>query len=151
MTVVERPLSADLERHLCRLGGLSADGDIDEPRFTIAEAAARTGLSAHTLRYYERIGLLDEVPRLDGGHRCYTTRAIGRAVFLARMRATGMPIAQLRTYVALIRDGAHTSPQRRAVLEAHRRHVVEQLDALRNALAIIDLKIDDYRIWEENP
>ena len=131
------------------MSGVEAGVDLDEPRFTIAEVVERTGVGAHTLRYYERVDLIDAVPRTPAGQRLYTARALGRVVFLARMRSTGMSIDRLRTYVSLIRDGEHTSPERRELLEQHRRDVTEQIATLQGALALLDLKIDDYRIWEE--
>jgi DNA-binding transcriptional MerR regulator len=134
---------------MCRMSGIEPGADLDEPMFTIAEAVGRTGVGAHTLRYYERVGLLDDVPRRPGGQRRFTPRSLGRIVFLARMRTTGMSIEQLRSYVAMIRDGERTSPDRRALLEDHRREVVERIAALQDALRLLDLKIDDYRIWEE--
>ncbi len=105
---------------------------------TIAEASERTGVSAHALRYYERIDLIDPIPRTPGGQRIYGEGDITRIVFLSRMRATGMPIEALRRYVDLIREGQHTSPQRRASLEAHRAEVVANIRMLNEALAILD-------------
>ncbi len=133
---------------MCRLARISDVHDIDEPALTIAETVERTGVSAHTLRYYERVGLIDPVPRSAGGTRLYTPRSLGRIVFLARMRSTGMSIDDLRTYVGLIRDGQDTSPQRRELLEAHRRDVTSKIANLQDAVSMLDLKIDDYRIWE---
>lgn len=116
---------------------------------TIAEASERTGVSAHTLRYYERVGLIDAVPRTSGGQRSYTPRDLGRIVFLSRMRATGMPVEALRRYVELIREGSHTSSDRRSLLEAHRAEVAERITILTDALTVLDNKIEEYHIWEQ--
>ena len=138
-----------LDQALCRLVDVPDGAAVDQPAFTISEAVDRTGVGAHTLRYYERVGLIDDVPRTGGGQRLYTLRSLGRIVFLSRMRATGMSIDSLRTYVELIRAGEQTSPERRELLEAHRRDVIERIATLQEAVAILDLKIDDYRIWEQ--
>ncbi|MBD3780882.1 MAG: MerR family transcriptional regulator [Micrococcales bacterium] len=118
----------------------------DETRtFTIAEASAATGLSAHTLRYYERDGLLlDAVERDASGHRRYTERDLGWLHLLTRLRATGMPIRELREYVALVRRGDGTEPERLALLVAHRDAVRAELAAAAEHLAIIEMKIGMY-------
>lgn len=116
----------------------------------IAAAAEAVGVSAHTLRYYERIGLLDAVPRRDGGQRAYTPTDLGRAVFVTRMRATGMPIVDLQRYVALVREGDGTEAERRAILEGHRARVRANLADLETCLDLLDRKIDTYRIWKDN-
>lgn len=112
---------------------------------TIAEAAAATGLSAHTLRYYERDGLLlDAVERASSGHRRYTERDLGWLHLLTRLRATGMPIREIREYAELVRQGESTEPQRLALLQAHRDAVRAQLAEAAEHLAAIEMKIDVY-------
>ena len=78
---------------------------LDTPvSLTIAEAAERTGLSPHTLRYYERDGLLlSGVGRSASGHRRYTEEDLGWIEMLTRLRATGMPIRDVRRYAELVR------------------------------------------------
>jgi DNA-binding transcriptional MerR regulator len=88
--------------------------------YTIDEAAARTGLSKHTLRYYEREGLLPPVGKAPSGHRRYTDDDIGWARFLQLLRATGMPIREAKEFVTLTWAGDHTIPQRVEVLSAYR-------------------------------
>lgn len=110
---------------------------------TIAEVAAHTGVSAHTLRYYERIGLLD-VARDTSGHRVYSASDYGRVVFLSRLRMTGMPIRDLQRYIALVAAGDDTVPQRREMLAAHRDAVRAQLAELQFALDAVEFKIASY-------
>jgi DNA-binding transcriptional MerR regulator len=113
---------------------------------TISDAAELTGLSAHTLRYYERAGLmLDPVERAPSSHRRYTEAEIGWVTLLTKLRATGMPIRRIREYAELVRAGDGNEAERLALLEAHREAVLEQLDAVRRNLAAIDYKIDFYR------
>lgn len=112
---------------------------------TIEEASERTGVSAHTLRYYERIGLLAEVPRGPGGHRRYTDADLGAVVFLTLLRQTGMSIRDMQRFVDLTRQGDHTIPQRVEVLSDHRERLVEQLALLNRHLRALDHKIGIYR------
>lgn len=117
----------------------------DSRTLTIAEAAAATGLTPHTLRYYERDGLLlDDVGRASSGHRRYTDRDLAWLHLLTRLRSTGMPIREIREYARLVREGDGTEPQRLAMLQAHRDAVRAQLAEAAEHLAAIELKIDVY-------
>lgn len=120
--------------------------ELDETAtLSIAETADRTGVTVHTLRYYERIGLLDGVGRDTAGYRFYTAADIRRVVFLTRLRMTGMPIRGLQRYVGLIGGGPSTEPERLAMLEAHRDAVRRQIQQLRVSLETVDHKIAAYR------
>ena len=113
---------------------------------TISDAARVTGVSAHTLRYYERAGLmLDAVERAPSSHRRYTDAEIRWVTLLTRLRATGMPIRRMRVYAELVRAGDGNEAERLALLEAHREAVLEQLEAMRSNLEAIEHKIDIYR------
>jgi len=113
---------------------------------SISDAAQLTGLSAHTLRYYERAGLmLDPVERAPSTHRRYSEAEIRWVTLLTKLRATGMPIRRIREYAELVRAGDGNEAERLALLEAHREAVLEQLDAIRRNLEAIDYKIELYR------
>ncbi len=112
---------------------------------SIAAAGKRTGVSPHTLRYYERIGLIDPVGRDDGGRRVYSDADLARVNFLRKLRSTGMPITRMQEYVRLVRMGPSTEPARLALLEEHRRHVLHDLEHLNDCLGAINFKIDRYR------
>src|ERR1044072_979403 len=113
---------------------------------TISDAADALGLSAHTLRYYERAGLmLDPVGRTAATHRRYTEEDLGWITLLTRLRGTGMPIRRLREYADLVRAGEGTEHERLALLEAPREAVLEQLEQVQRSLAAIETKIDFYR------
>jgi DNA-binding transcriptional MerR regulator len=112
---------------------------------SISDAAVATGVSAHTLRYYERAGLIDPVGRAGSTHRRYTEAEIEWVVFLTKLRATGMPIRRMRDYADLVRRGDGTEGERLALLEAHRATVRAQLDAAAANLAAIDTKIEIYK------
>jgi DNA-binding transcriptional MerR regulator len=113
---------------------------------SISDAALVTGLSVHTLRYYERAGLmLDPVERAPSSHRRYSESEIRWVTLLTKMRSTGMPIRRIREYADLVRAGDGNEAERLALLEAHREAVIEQLDAMRRNLDAIDHKIAIYR------
>lgn len=107
--------------------------------------ADRTGVSAHTLRYYERIGLILDVPRDDNGYRCYAEADIEWIGFLRQLKATGMPLKQMQCFADLRRQGDGTAKQRRELLEQHRQTVVAQVAALNDCLGMIDYKINKHR------
>lgn len=109
--------------------------------FTIGEVAATTGLSPDTLRYYERIGLIDAVHRGPNGHRRYDSDDLTWLEFLNRLRATGMPIVVMTRFAELRRQGASTLEQRRQILEDHQRLVEGRIDELGENLAAIRRKI----------
>ncbi len=111
---------------------------------TIQQVSDKTGLSEHTLRYYERIGLIESVDRAENGHRRYTEMDIGWIDFLKCLRATGMPVAQMKEYADLTRVGGHTIGARLELLREHRRTVLRQIEELQQYLAVVDHKIDYY-------
>ncbi|MGH9228097.1 MAG: MerR family transcriptional regulator [Acidimicrobiales bacterium] len=119
---------------------LPADGPQSLP---IAEAAERTGTTAHTLRYYERIGLLD-VPRDHAGRRRYTETELARVVFITRLRLTAMRIRDVQAYFRLVDAGPGNEAERLALLERHRSQVKDRLVELQAALDVIDFKIATY-------
>lgn len=123
---------------------------MDIELLTIEQVAERTGLSAHTLRYYERIGLLDPVGRATSGHRRYAAKDLAWIEFLTRLRATGMPIRHMQEFAALRRQGDTTIDKRRALLEAHQQMVQTHIEELQRNLEAISQKIEMYHQMEEN-
>ena len=112
---------------------------------TIAEAAQISGISAHTLRYYERAGLIGDVDRAESGHRRYSEEDLAWIHVLQCLRATGMPIRDIRRYADLARSGEDNLEARLALLEQHRAAVQAQLDEVRGHMAFIDRKIATYK------
>ena len=108
----------------------------------IQEVAQITGLSVYTLRYYERIGLLDNIERADSGHRRYNTDDLQWLQFLVYLRSTGMSIRQMQYCAELKRGGEATRPERLAFLEAHRLRVHEQIQKLEKFRDYTDRIID---------
>jgi DNA-binding transcriptional MerR regulator len=122
--------------------------DIDT-ELSIQQVAAVTQLSAYTLRYYERIGLLAAIGRASSGHRRYSNQDIAWINFLTRLRATGMPIREMQQFAELRRQGDRSLTQRRQLLEIHQQQVQQQLDELTQNLKVIQEKIQHYRDLEE--
>ena len=114
-------------------------------QLSVSEAVAATGLSAHTLRYYEKEMLLYEVPRDSGGRRYYTLELISAIKFISALRATGMSIQGIKDYIELYRRGQDTAQQRMALLQSHEEQVKEQLRETRASLDMIRKKIALYQ------
>ncbi|MCK8677018.1 MULTISPECIES: MerR family transcriptional regulator [Streptomyces] len=115
-----------------------------QDRYTISEVAAWTGLSAHTLRWYERIGLMPHVDRSHTGQRRFTNRDLDWLVFVGKLRLTGMPVAAMVRYAELVRAGESTFEERRELLETTRRDVLARIAELNGTLAVLDHKIGFY-------
>lgn len=114
--------------------------------YSIGEAARKTGLGIHTLRYYESEGVLvDEPQRSTTGRRRYTDNDIEWLTVCRRLRETGMPVADLCQYAALLREGTTTEHERLNLLTDHRAKVIDSINQLKSNLELIDLKIDAYR------
>jgi DNA-binding transcriptional MerR regulator len=113
---------------------------------TIAEAAAELGLTADTLRYYERDDLLlRPVPRSSSGHRRYAADDLRWIQLVTRLRATGMPIRDVRRYADLVRAGDGNEAERLELLHAHRDIVLARLAEVNQHLDAIDTKIALYQ------
>lgn len=115
-----------------------------QDRYTISEVVAFTGLTAHTLRWYERIGLMPHVDRSHTGQRCFSNRDLDWLAFVGKLRLTGMPVADMVRYAELLREGEHTFEERQELLEATRRDVKTRIVELQDTLAVLDFKIDFY-------
>jgi DNA-binding transcriptional MerR regulator len=110
---------------------------------TVQETAARTGLSEHTLRYYERAGLLRSVRRDDSsGHRRYSPEDVARISTLACLRATGMPLDGMRRYFTLAARGRSAAGELRALLEEQEGALEERMREMRRHLDYVRRKIE---------
>lgn len=119
-------------------------------QFTIQQVAVTTGLSVHTLRYYERIKLIIPVERAANGHRRYSTEDVERIKLLNRLLATKMPLDQARRYAQLFMEGDSSVQDRTVVLQAHRERVMNQIKELHETLAVIDRKLMTYQAKTRN-
>ncbi|MGC0274096.1 MerR family transcriptional regulator [Pseudactinotalea sp. Z1739] len=117
-------------------------------RESIGEVAHRTGIPVETLRFYDRSGLLGDLPRTAGGHRAFDAAALGLLDVVIRLRRTGMPVSQVRDFVALVRTDTDRAG-RIEILRAHRARVVDQISQLQGDLGVIDWKISAYTAAEQ--
>ncbi len=113
----------------------------------IGDVASRTGRSVHAIRWYEAQGLMPGVARDNGGRRVYSEHHVGWLDLMDRLRCTGMSIAQMREYTALVKQGSSTLKQRRALLAAHRARVQENIARWTEAQTLIDAKLEFYDEW----
>ena len=119
--------------------------DIQKEKLTIQEVAKATGLTAHTLRYYERIGLIHPINREENTRRCYTVDDVGWIDFLLKLRATGMSIKDMQRYAELQRQGEETLPERVEMLKSLRDKVESHMNEMNEHLKLIYYKIDYYQ------
>lgn len=117
------------------------------PQLRIGELAGRTGRSVHAIRWYEAQGLLPGVVRDAAGRRLYGERHVGWLELMERLRSTGMSIAQMRAYTALVMQGRRTLPQRQQQLSAHRAQVEARIAEWKAALKELDRKLAFYADW----
>jgi DNA-binding transcriptional MerR regulator len=116
-----------------------------EPRLSIGQAAERTGLSVHALRFYEREGLLvTPVHRGTDGRRVYTEWDLEWLEVCVRLRASGMPLTAIRRYADLVRQGEGNEEDRLSLLRQHQQHVTAQIAELTECLNLITFKIRLY-------
>src|SRR5436305_6718279 len=112
---------------------------------TVGEAAVKVGLSVHTLRWYEQEGLVAPVGRDTAGRRRYSPDDLDWLQLLTRLRATGMPVREMRRYAELVRSGPGTNADRLRLFEEHRQRVLERIAELQRDLDAINRKIEYYR------
>ena len=115
-----------------------------QDRYTISEVVDLTGLTAHTLRWYERIGLMPHIDRSHTGQRRYSNRDLDWLDLVGKLRLTGMPVADMVRYAELVREGDHTYGERYELLEQTRRDVLSRIAELQDTLAVLDRKIAFY-------
>ena len=110
----------------------------------ISEVSEQCGISADTLRYYERIGLLPPVNRSDSGIRDYSDLDVRRVEFIKCMRTAGLPVEVLIKYYQLVQQGDDTIEDRKAILLEHRAEVEARMAELQKTLDLLDYKIGFY-------
>ena len=113
--------------------------------YTIQEAAEEMHVSAHTLRYYEKIGLLRSIQRGENGRRNYTEEDMGWVYWLKLLRESGMSIRTMKRFVEITRAGDHTIDERCAMLEEHRNQLRAQIGKLQGYLEILEQKVEFYQ------
>jgi DNA-binding transcriptional MerR regulator len=119
---------------------------VDERGLGIGDVARQTGLTVHALRFYEREGLMltPHIERGAGGHRRYDSQDVYWLRICIKLRASGMPLAKIRGYAALVREGPGNEHQRLALLREQQRHIEHQLAELQECLQTITRKVGTY-------
>ena len=112
-----------------------------ETEFSIQQVAEITGISIDTLRYYERIGLLEPVSRASSSHRRYRQKDIDWIGLIIDLRETGMPLAQIHHFAELRRQGEATSTERLHILEQHQHALEQQVQRLEQHMTALQHKI----------
>ncbi|MGW0709952.1 MerR family transcriptional regulator [Streptomyces sp. NPDC002643] len=115
-----------------------------QDKYTISEVAELTGLTAHTLRWYERIGLMPHIDRSHTGQRRYRNRDLDWLDLVGKLRLTGMAVADMVRYADMVRAGDHTYAERFDLLKATREDVLSRIAELQDTLTFLDRKIDFY-------
>jgi DNA-binding transcriptional MerR regulator len=110
----------------------------------ISEVSEQCGVTADTLRYYERIGLLPPVNRSESGIRDYSDLDVRRVEFIKCMRSAGLPVEVLIRYYALVQQGDETMEERKAILVQHRAEIEARMAELQKTLDLLDYKISFY-------
>lgn len=122
----------------------------NESLYSIGDVSARTGLSVHALRYYEREQLLiGPVERSSSGRRLYSQVDVDWLEIVTKLRGSGMPLEQLRRFVALVRLGPGNEADRLNILREHRERVRRQVRELEECLSVIDGKVGTYETHVE--
>lgn len=111
---------------------------------TISEVVNQFGLSADTLRYYERVGLLPNIQRTSGGIRDYSPEDCRWVEYIKCMRSAGISVEALIEYVKLYHQGTETIPARKKLLLDQREQIVSRINEMNNILAKLDWKLDGY-------
>ncbi|AVH22057.1 MerR family transcriptional regulator [Nocardia cyriacigeorgica] len=126
-----------------RQGGVDSS-ERERPRYSIGEVAERCGLSRDTLRWYERIGLMDYIGRDHTGKRRFSDRDLDWLELIGRLRTTGMSVADMVRYAELVRAGDATLPQRLEMFRATRADTLAKIAELQRTVAVLDYKIELY-------
>ncbi|CBG73428.1 MULTISPECIES: MerR family transcriptional regulator [Streptomyces] len=151
MTVMETTSTTSATSVASTAGADSCAGPPPKPRrpdgrdrYTISEVVDLTGLTAHTLRWYERIGLMPHIDRSHTGQRRYRNRDLDWLDLVGKLRLTGMPVADMVRYAELVRAGDHTYTERFDLLKSTRDDVLSRIAELQDTLSVLDRKINFY-------
>lgn len=112
--------------------------------YSIKEAAARMGVTTHTLRYYDREGLLPHVERTAGGIRRFSQEDLDGLALINCLKAMGMSIRQIKDFLNLSQQGDETLDERRAILQRQRDQILAGMAKMQEHLARVERKIAHY-------
>lgn len=112
--------------------------------YTINKAAEQTGITAHTIRYYEKEGIIPPIKRSESGIRLFSEDNLFWLEMVSCLKKTGMPVSDIKRIVALSMQGDATIPERKRILLAHKKVIRQQIEALEESMRNIDIKIRYY-------
>jgi DNA-binding transcriptional MerR regulator len=118
--------------------------EMEELFYTMKEVGQQTGLSADTIRYYEKIGLLPRITRNQAGVRQFSLQDLAILEFIGHFKSVGMSLDKLKAYMDLVKLGDESIPERIAILKAERLVLEQRLSAISEAIRILDVKISNY-------
>ncbi|MFF2808060.1 MerR family transcriptional regulator [Streptomyces sp. NPDC058000] len=144
MTVIDSSPMKSPPVDVCVSAGQAHPRPDGQDRYTISEVAAFTGLRAHTLRWYEQIGLMPHVERSHNGQRLFGNRDLDWLAFVGKLRLTGMPVADMVRFAELVHQGEASFGERREILEETRHKVAAHIAELQDTLTVLDAKINFY-------
>ena len=110
--------------------------------YSIQDVSKKTGLTAHTLRYYEKEGLISGVERSQGGFRQYTDEDLERLGLICCLKNTGMSIQEIARFVQLTHEGDHTLEERVQLLREHRERVLERMEEMQKHIDKVTWKLN---------
>ena len=121
--------------------------------YSIQDVSKKTGLSAHTLRYYEKEGLITGVERSRGGFRQYTDEDLEALGLVCCLKNTGMSLQEILRFVQLTREGDHTLEERVQLLREHRENVIQRIAEMQKYLDKVTWKLNFFseklKAWED--
>lgn len=118
---------------------------MEEKRYTIKDAAARTGLSISALRYYDKEGLIPQLERSESGIRLYRERDMAWLGLICCLKNSGMSIEKIKEFMQACLGGEDTVEKRRLLLEEHKAAILEKMKLLENSLNIVNFKLEHYK------
>ena len=110
--------------------------------YSIQDVSRKTGLSTHTLRYYEKEGLISGVEQSQGGFRQYTDEDLEKLGLICCLKNTGMSIQEIARFVQLTREGEHTLEERVELLKEHRNRVLKRMEEMQKHLEKVTWKLN---------
>lgn len=113
--------------------------------YTIRQASEMTGLTEHTLRYYDREGLLPLLSRSASGIRLFSQNDIDWLGLICCLKSSGMSIENIKEFMKLCMEGEKACEEKKEILLKHKNHILEQLKLLNKSLSTIEYKIDHYK------
>ncbi len=113
--------------------------------YTIKQVSEKVKLSDHTLRYYDREGLMPLLKRSSAGSRLYTENDVSWLELICCLKNSGMSLAEIKEFMNLCLQGERTCEERKNILEHHKEDILSQIEYLKQSLNIINYKIDHYK------